>query len=70
MEATAHKSCFLLADPGSNRGAGSDPVLREIVRRLVADRQPEHSYLFGSRARGNTEVDSDYGWQCGDQAAR
>jgi predicted nucleotidyltransferase len=30
-----------------------DPVLGEIVRRLVDDCQPERIYLFGSRARGN-----------------
>ena len=31
-----------------------DPVLHEIVERLVAAYQPEHIYLFGSKARGNT----------------
>ena len=29
-----------------------DPVLREIVARLVAVLQPARIYLFGSRARG------------------
>jgi len=28
-----------------------DPVLAEIVRRLVQTYQPERIYLFGSRAR-------------------
>ena len=37
-----------------------DPVLGEIVRRLVDDCQPERIYLFGSRARGNARADSDY----------
>jgi predicted nucleotidyltransferase len=37
-----------------------DPVLGEIVRRLVDDCQPERIYLFGSRARGNAGADSDY----------
>jgi len=37
-----------------------DPVLGEIVRRLVDDCKPERIYLFGSRARGNAGADSDY----------
>ena len=37
-----------------------DPVLGEIVRRLVDDCQPERIYLFGSRARANAGADSDY----------
>lgn len=37
-----------------------DPVLREIVRRLVETLQPERIYLFGSRARGGEEPQSDY----------
>ena len=37
-----------------------DPLLEEIVRRLVDDCQPERIYLFGSRARGNAGADSDY----------
>lgn len=36
-----------------------DPVLLEIVTRLVAAYQPERIYLFGSRARGEARVDSD-----------
>jgi uncharacterized protein len=38
----------------------SDPVLAEVVRRLVAAYQPEHIYLFGSVARGDAGPDSDY----------
>jgi uncharacterized protein len=38
----------------------SDPVLAEIVRRLVANYRPERIYLFGSRARGESGCDSDY----------
>jgi predicted nucleotidyltransferase len=30
-----------------------DPVLDEIVRRLIEAYQPERIYLFGSRARGD-----------------
>jgi predicted nucleotidyltransferase len=37
-----------------------DPVLREIVERLVAVLQPARIYLFGSRARGDAGPDSDY----------
>ncbi len=37
-----------------------DPVLREIVRRLVAELRPCRIYLFGSRARGDWGSDSDY----------
>ncbi len=37
-----------------------DPILAELLRRLVAAYQPERVYLFGSRARGDTGPDSDY----------
>jgi excisionase family DNA binding protein len=37
-----------------------DPVLAEIVRRLVAAYQPERVYLFGSAARGEAGPDSDH----------
>lgn len=37
-----------------------DPVLAEIVRRLVEAYQPERIYLFGSKARGDAGPDSDY----------
>ncbi|MGI8912669.1 MAG: nucleotidyltransferase domain-containing protein [Chloroflexota bacterium] len=39
---------------------GDDPVLNEIVRRLVEALHPEYVYLFGSRARGDAAADSDY----------
>ncbi len=38
----------------------ADPVLDEIVRRLVDAMRPERIYLFGSRARGDHREDSDY----------
>jgi predicted nucleotidyltransferase len=38
----------------------SDPLLAEIVRRLVQAYHPERIYLFGSAARGDTGPDSDY----------
>jgi uncharacterized protein len=37
-----------------------NPVLSEIVRRLVKTCQPERIYLFGSMARGDAGPDSDY----------
>lgn len=37
-----------------------DPLLAEIVRRLVEAYQPERIYLFGSKARGEEGPDSDY----------
>jgi predicted nucleotidyltransferase len=37
-----------------------DPMLAEIVRRLVEAYQPERIYLFGSLARGEGGPDSDY----------
>jgi excisionase family DNA binding protein len=37
-----------------------DPVLREIVARLVEALHPARIYLFGSRARGDAGSDSDY----------
>ncbi|MCP9441838.1 MAG: nucleotidyltransferase domain-containing protein, partial [Nitrospira sp.] len=37
-----------------------DPVLPEIVRRLVEVYEPERIYLFGSKARGEAGPDSDY----------
>ena len=36
------------------------PVLAEIVRRLVEVYHPERIYLFGSAARSEATVDSDY----------
>jgi len=38
----------------------SDPVLTEIVRRVVAAYHPLRLYLFGSLARADAEPDSDY----------
>ena len=37
-----------------------DPVLAELVKRLVRAYQPERIYLFGSRARQEAGPDSDY----------
>jgi uncharacterized protein len=40
--------------------AERDPVVTEIVRRLVAAYDPERVYLFGSAARGETGANSDF----------
>jgi predicted nucleotidyltransferase len=37
-----------------------DTILSEIVQRLVAALQPEKIFLFGSKARGDDNFDSDY----------
>jgi uncharacterized protein len=37
-----------------------DPVLSEVVRRLVEAYRPQYIYLFGSVARGDAGPDSDY----------
>lgn len=37
-----------------------DPVLHEMVDRLVRTLEFERIYLFGSRARGDVDRDSDY----------
>jgi uncharacterized protein len=37
-----------------------DPVLAEIVRRLIEAFSPLKVYLFGSKARGDSNQDSDY----------
>jgi predicted nucleotidyltransferase len=37
-----------------------DPLLAEIVRRLVQEFRPTRLYLFGSHARGTATVGSDY----------
>ena len=40
--------------------AAADPVLTEVVRRLVEVYRPVRIYLFGSAARGDAGPDSDY----------
>lgn len=37
-----------------------NPVLAEVVRRIVDTLYPERIYLFGSKARGQDNSDSDY----------
>jgi predicted nucleotidyltransferase len=38
----------------------AEALLQEIVRRLVETFRPERIYLFGSRARGDWHLNSDY----------
>jgi predicted nucleotidyltransferase len=40
--------------------AASDPVVGEILKRLVELYNPQRVYLFGSAARGDAGPDSDY----------
>jgi len=40
--------------------SAADPIVAEIVRRLVEVYHPERIYLFGSAARGVAGPDSDY----------
>jgi predicted nucleotidyltransferase len=44
--------------PASARA--DEQVLAEMVRRLVDELRPQRIYLFGSRARGDAQFDSDY----------
>jgi len=48
-----------MGDHGASE-ALADPVLQDIVRRLVQAYQPRSLYLFGSRARGEGSADADY----------
>jgi predicted nucleotidyltransferase len=45
---------------GLKAPSADDPVLQEIVRRLVAIYRPERIYLFGSAARGDAGPESDF----------
>ncbi len=44
----------------ATKAAVEDPVLAEMIRRLVAACRPERVYLSGSRARGTAEASGDY----------
>lgn len=43
-----------------SRDITDDPILDEIVERVAKALKPERIYLFGSAARGDASVDSDY----------
>jgi predicted nucleotidyltransferase len=50
-----------ISDPGRSAAATlAEPLLDEVVGRLVEALGPEQVYLFGSRARGDNQPDSDY----------
>ena len=49
-----------MARVGAESAGQSDERLAEIVNRLVLTFRPERIYLFGSRARGGADADSDY----------
>ena len=38
----------------------NDPTLKQMVERIIKDHHPEKIILFGSRARGTSQPDSDY----------
>src|SRR5580700_10539864 len=42
------------------KSVNSDPILQDVVKRLVAAYHPSKIYLFGSRARGLAAFGSDY----------
>lgn len=44
----------------ARRPSADNPVVAEIVRRLVELYKPERIYLFGSSVRGTAAPDSDY----------
>ena len=48
------------AGPRGGRTLENDPVLAESVQRLIEALKPERIYLFGSQARGDAGLDSDY----------
>jgi predicted nucleotidyltransferase len=49
-----------LSPVSGEMAAARDPILADIVGRLIAAYQPESIYLFGSKARGDDGLDSDY----------
>ena len=55
MQAMAIQNADILRIP-----TAGDPVLTEVVRRLVGAYRPDYIYLFGSVARGDAGPDSDY----------
>lgn len=44
----------------SSKAAQTDASLNEMVRRILQTGKPEKIILFGSRARGDAQADSDY----------
>jgi len=42
------------------KSINSDPILQDVIKRLVDAYHPNKIYLFGSRARGSAYSGSDY----------
>ncbi len=40
-------------------GTGKDPVVERLVQRIVEEIRPRQVFLFGSRAKGSAQPDSD-----------
>ena len=57
---SAREDASCLSDAMKPSTPIEDSVLTEIVRRLVDSFHPDRVYLFGSRARGDANNDSDY----------
>lgn len=60
LEATKVGRNYVVPAAAIGRDHDGDPVLTEIVRRLVAAYRPDRVYLFGSSARGDRSPGSDY----------
>jgi len=61
LEGTKVGRNYIVPREALTAGTGRrDPVLDEIVRRLISAYDPERVYLFGSAARGEGGPDSDY----------
>ena len=46
--------------PMTKASIANDPVIKELVKRIVRSGTPEQVILFGSRARGGSRPGSDY----------
>jgi excisionase family DNA binding protein len=51
---------WVRAEPRTDSVLERDPILRRIVEHLVGALQPVRIYLFGSQARGEGGIESDY----------
>jgi predicted nucleotidyltransferase len=51
---------YTMATTAADKLLDREPMLREIVRRIVDAYHPLRIYIFGSKARGDSGADSDY----------
>ena len=51
---------YTMATTAADQLLDREPMLREIVRRIVDAYHPLRIYIFGSKARGDSGADSDY----------